>query len=44
MLVAWVRPGLWWWARLYYSLIALACCGFVWFVFLCRLTDWSLRY
>ena len=44
MLVALVRPGLWWWARLYYSLIALACCAFVWFVFLCRLTDWSLRY
>ena len=44
MLVAWVRTGLWWWARLYYTLIALACCAFVWLVFLCRLTDWSLRY
>jgi len=44
MLRAWVRSGLWWWSRVWHSLVALAAGAFVWFSFAMRLLDWSLRY
>jgi CubicO group peptidase (beta-lactamase class C family) len=44
MFRAWFRGGLWWWARVYYTLVALACWGFLWIVYLGKLYDWTLRY
>ena len=41
---AWFRSGMWWWERVWTSLILLACLGYIWTVIVCRFLDWRLRY
>lgn len=43
-LQSWRQQGRWLWSRLGDTLIALACLGFVWFVFTWNMLHWSLRY
>lgn len=40
----WWQPRRWMWSRLGDSLIALACIGFAWFVYVRNMLDWSLSY
>jgi CubicO group peptidase (beta-lactamase class C family) len=44
MFRAWLRQGLWWGARVYYTVVALACVGFAWITFVGHMLDFSLRY
>ena len=41
---SWQEPERWFWSKLGDSLIAVACLGFVWFIFTWNLLHWSLRY
>ncbi|HET9408027.1 MAG TPA: serine hydrolase domain-containing protein [Candidatus Sulfotelmatobacter sp.] len=41
---SWREQGRWWMSKLGDLLIALACVGFVWFVFTWNMLHWSLRY
>ena len=41
---SWWQPGRWMWSRLGDSLIAMACVGFAWFVYVWNMLVWSLRY
>lgn len=44
VLRSWKEPQRWLWSRIGDSLIALACLGAVWFVFMWNMLHWSLRY
>jgi hypothetical protein len=41
---SWANPGRWLWSKLGDALIALACLGFVWFVFAWNMVVFSLKY
>ncbi len=44
MIVAWRTRGTWLWTRIADTVIALACIGFVWFVFTWNVLNWTMRY
>ncbi len=41
---SWRTPQRWLWSKLADTVVALACLGFVWFVFTWNMLHWSLRY
>ena len=41
---SWKQAGRWLWSKIGDTAIALACLGFVWFVFVWNMLHWSLKY
>ena len=44
MFRSWQQPQRWFWSKLGDTALALACLGFVWFVFVWNMLHWSLKY
>jgi hypothetical protein len=43
-LLSWREPERWWLSKLADTVIAAACVGFIWFVYVWNMLHWSLRY
>jgi len=43
MIAAWLSER-WWWSKIWETLIALACVGFVWLAIFGHLWGWSVKY